>query len=71
MNDKVAVGAHVYIDDAPSNITQLRGQGYKTIVFSNSTNRGIEGPRAENWPEAEQLVLEAREEWLTGTQSLI
>jgi 5'(3')-deoxyribonucleotidase len=70
MNDKVAVGAHVYIDDAPSNINQLRGQGCKTIVFSNSTNRGLPGPRADNWQEVERLVLEAREEWKTGTQAL-
>jgi 5'(3')-deoxyribonucleotidase len=70
MNDKVAVGAHVYIDDAPSNITQLRGQGCKTIVFSNSTNRDLPGPRADNWREVERLVLEAREEWRTGTQTL-
>jgi 5'(3')-deoxyribonucleotidase len=70
MNDKVAVGAHVYIDDAPSNITQLRGQGCKTIVFTNSTNRGLGGPRADNWQEVERLVLEAREEWKTGTQAL-
>jgi 5'(3')-deoxyribonucleotidase len=70
MNDKVAVGAHVYIDDAPQNITQLRGQGNKTIVFSNSTNRGIPGPRADSWLEAEKIVLEAMEEWRTGTTNL-
>jgi 5'(3')-deoxyribonucleotidase len=70
MKDKVAVGAHVYIDDAPVNINQLRSQGCKTIVFSNSTNRGLGGPRADNWREAEKLVMEAREEWLTGTQAL-
>ncbi|MDR3166717.1 MAG: 5'-nucleotidase [Treponema sp.] len=70
MNDKGAVGAHVYIDDAPANITQLRDQGYKTIVFTNSTNRGLPGPRADSWLEAEQLVMEAREEWRTGTQDL-
>ena len=70
MNDKVAVGAHVYIDDAPSNISQLRSQGCKTIVFSNSTNGGLPGPRADSWQEVERLVLEAREEWRTGTQAL-
>ena len=70
MNDKGAVGAHVYIDDAPENITSLRKQGYKTIVFSNSTNRGLPGPRADNWLEVEQLVMDAREEWKTGTVGL-
>jgi len=70
MNDKGAVGAHVYIDDAPENIKSLRKQGCKTIVFSNSTNRGLPGPRADNWLEVEKLVLEAREEWKTGTVGL-
>ena len=70
MADKGAVGAHVYIDDAPSNIRRLREQGCSTIVYSNSTNRGIPGPRAENWQEVEQLVLEAMEEWQTGTRNM-
>ncbi|MDR2662324.1 MAG: 5'-nucleotidase [Treponema sp.] len=70
MNDKVAVGAHLYIDDAPQNIQQLRDQGHSTIVFSNSTNKDIAGPRADSWEEAERLVLEALEEWRTGTTSM-
>jgi 5'(3')-deoxyribonucleotidase len=70
MNDKVAVGAHVYIDDAPANIMQLREQGHKTIVFSNSTNRDFPGPRADSWAEAERIVLDAMEEWKTGTTNL-
>ena len=70
MNDKGAVGAHVYIDDAPENITSLRKQGCKTIVFSNSTNRDLPGPRADNWLEVERLVMDAREEWITGTVGL-
>ncbi|MCL2721490.1 MAG: 5'-nucleotidase [Treponema sp.] len=70
MNDKGAVGAHVYIDDAPENITSLRKQGCKTIVFSNSTNRDFPGPRANDWFEVEKIVMEAREEWRTGTIGL-
>jgi len=70
MADKGAVGAHVYIDDAPANIERLRDQGCKTIVFSNSTNQGIPGPRAETWQVVEQLVMEAREEWQTGTRNM-
>jgi 5'(3')-deoxyribonucleotidase len=70
MNNKVAVGAHLYIDDAPQNIQQLRDQGHRTIVFSNSTNKGIPGPRADSWEETERLVLEAMEEWKTGTTSM-
>ena len=70
MADKGAVGAHVYIDDSPSNIERLRGQGCKTIVFSNSTNRKLPGPRAETWQDVERLVMEAREEWQTGTRNM-
>ena len=70
MNDKGAVGAHVYIDDAPENIVNLRNQGCKTIIFSNSTNKNMPGPRADNWFEAERLVMEAKEEWRTGTAGL-
>jgi 5'(3')-deoxyribonucleotidase len=70
MNDKGAVGAHVYIDDAPENITALRKQGCKTIVFSNSTNRRLPGPRADNWADVENIVMEAQEEWKTGTAGL-
>ena len=70
MADKGAVGAHVYIDDAPANITRLRAQGCHTIVFTNSTNRELPGPRADNWQEVERLVMEAREEWETGTRNM-
>ena len=70
MADKGAVGAHVYIDDSPANINRLRDQGCRTIVFSNSTNREFPGPRANNWQDIEKLVMEAREEWLTGTRNM-
>jgi len=70
MNDKGAVGAHIYVDDAPENIINLRNQGCKTIVFGNSTNRNLPDPRANNWFEVERLVMEAREEWRTGTVDL-
>jgi 5'(3')-deoxyribonucleotidase len=70
MNDKGAVGAHVYLDDAPANIMDLRNQGCKTIVFTNSTNRKLSGPRADTWLRVETLIMEALEEWTTGTQGL-
>jgi 5'(3')-deoxyribonucleotidase len=70
MKDKGAVGAHVYIDDAPRNIETLRANGCNCIVFSNSTNRGLRGPRADDWYEVENLVLRARDEWLTGARGL-
>jgi beta-phosphoglucomutase-like phosphatase (HAD superfamily) len=70
MADKGAVGAHVYIDDAPANVIRLRDQGCRTIVFSNSTNRDLPGPRADTWQDAERLVMEAKEEWTTGALDL-
>jgi 5'(3')-deoxyribonucleotidase len=70
MNDKGAVGAHVYIDDAPENIIRLRNHGCRTIVFTNSTNRSLPGPRADSWQEVERLVMEAQAEWKTGTLDL-
>ncbi|MCX7656608.1 MAG: 5'-nucleotidase [Treponemataceae bacterium] len=70
MKDKGAVGAHVYVDDSPENVKKLRQQGCRTIVFTNSTNRNLPPPRANNWQEVEQLVLEAYEEWKTGTLNL-
>jgi len=70
MADKGAVGAHVYVDDAPANIVRLGNQGCKTIVFTNSTNRELPGPRANNWQDVERLVMEAKEEWETGTRNM-
>jgi 5'(3')-deoxyribonucleotidase len=70
MNDKGAVGAHVYIDDAPSNIIQLRALRCKTIIFTNSTNRQLPGLRANSWQDVERLVMEAQEEWTTGTSDM-
>jgi 5'(3')-deoxyribonucleotidase len=70
MKDKGAVGAHVYIDDAPSNVKSLREQGCHTIVFTNSTNRDLAGPSANTWLDVENLVMDALDEWTTGTLNL-
>jgi 5'(3')-deoxyribonucleotidase len=70
MNDKGAVGANLYIDDAPQNVTALRKMGARTIVFSNSTNHDVAGPRADTWQDVFRMVLDAREEWRTGTQNI-
>jgi hypothetical protein len=51
-------------------VLDLRAAGCHTIVFGNSTNRGLEGPRADSWIEVEKLVLDAMEEWRTGALSL-
>ena len=51
MQQKTAVGADLYIEDSPANIERLRAEGQKTIVFTNSTNEHLPGPRANNWDE--------------------
>jgi 5'(3')-deoxyribonucleotidase len=63
MKDKAAVGANLYIDDSPSNVRALRDAGHRTIVFTNSTNRELPGPRADNWGQVVETVLAARGEF--------
>ncbi|MGE5486875.1 MAG: 5' nucleotidase, NT5C type [bacterium] len=63
MKDKAAVGANLYIDDSPENVVRLRDAGLRAIVFSNSTNRDLAGPRADNWTEVEKIVLDEMEQW--------
>lgn len=63
MGDKKAVGAHFYIEDAPGNIAQLREDGNEVLVYANSTNRQVEGPRVEDWDSVETAVLAARDRW--------
>ncbi len=57
MKEKSAVGADLYIEDSPANVERLRGEGAKTLVFSNSTNEQLPGPRASSWDEVLELVL--------------
>ena len=63
MGDKAAVGADLYIEDSPDHVQRLREDGHKTIVFTNSTNEGLPGPRADSWLEVESLVLKELEDW--------
>jgi 5'(3')-deoxyribonucleotidase len=63
MQQKTAVGADLYIEDSPANIERLRAEGQKTIVFSNSTNEKLHGPRAYTWDEVVQLVLAEKRAW--------
>jgi 5'(3')-deoxyribonucleotidase len=58
MKDKEQVGADIYIEDAPHNVNRLREKELYTICFANSTNKDIEGPRAENWEEVYHLIHE-------------
>ncbi len=63
MQQKTAVGADLYVEDSPANIERLRGEGAKTIVFSNSTNEQLPGPRANNWNEVLELVMAEKRAW--------
>ena len=63
MSDKAAVGADLYIEDSPDNVERLRADGHSTIVFSNTTNRHLAGPRADTWAEVEALVVRELEKW--------
>lgn len=56
MKEKERVGADIYIEDSPNNISALRTQDCYTICFGNSTNRHIAPPRAESWDEVYNLV---------------
>ena len=58
MKDKEQVGADIYVEDNPANITRLRGEGFHTICFGNSSNRDVAAPRAESWSEVYRLVHE-------------
>lgn len=57
MKDKGAVGADLYIEDSPANVEALRAAGHPTIVFGNSTNKSLDNPRVESWPEVERVVM--------------
>jgi 5'(3')-deoxyribonucleotidase len=63
MPDKAAVGADLYIDDTPDNVAALRAKGLSTIVFTNSTNRDVDPPRADTWEEVEEIVLRELDQW--------
>jgi 5'(3')-deoxyribonucleotidase len=63
MQQKTAVGADLYIEDSPANIERLRSEGAKTIVYSNSTNEHLAGPRANSWDDVLQLALAEKRAW--------
>jgi 5'(3')-deoxyribonucleotidase len=63
LRDKGAVGADLYIEDSPPYLEALFQEGRRVIIFTNSTNRAIAGPRVGNWEEAEAQVRAALAEW--------
>lgn len=65
MEDKTAVGAHLYIEDSPKNIERLRELEQEVIIFTNSTNRGVPGLRADTWADVERMILERQKRYLS------
>jgi 5'(3')-deoxyribonucleotidase len=63
MREKAAVGADLYVEDSPENVARLRAQGLKTLVFSNSTNEHLAGPRAHSWNEVVEFVMAEKADW--------
>lgn len=63
MKSKGDVGADLYIEDSPNNIAALQKAGRNVLIFTNSTNKHVDGMRANNWEEAEKKVLEKLAEW--------
>jgi 5'(3')-deoxyribonucleotidase len=67
MREKAAVGADLYIEDAPGNVRALRSAGSQVIVYANSTNLEVEGPRTDSWDGIEKLVMSTLREWKAKT----
>ena len=60
---KPEIEADCYIDDAPHNISELREEGNRVIVFDQPYNREFAGPRAMTWADVETIVVEMLAEW--------
>jgi 5'-nucleotidase len=56
IGDKPDVGADVYVDDSPRNVTSLRAAGRTTLVFDQPYNRHLAGPRVHDWREVTAFV---------------
>lgn len=52
------VGADAYIDDGPHNIEALRAAGRTAIIYDQPYNSHLDGLRASNWAEAEEIIYE-------------
>jgi len=63
LGQKPEVEADCYVDDAPHNIAALRASGNDVIVFDQPYNRDEAEPRAQNWAQVEQLVMERLTAW--------
>ncbi|NNC79220.1 MAG: hypothetical protein HKN94_03615 [Acidimicrobiales bacterium] len=68
LGNKPDVGANVYVDDGPHNITALRGAGHEAIIFDQPYNRHLSGLRAADWAEVEEIVMEMAADRTGGMQ---
>lgn len=57
-SDKKRVSVDCLVDDSPTNITSVRDNGGYVIVFDQPYNQHLDGPRAHNWDEVYELVVE-------------
>jgi len=56
--DKAMVNADAYIEDAPHNVIDIRAAGGHAITFDQPYNAQVDGPRAHDWAEVEEIVVE-------------
>jgi 5'(3')-deoxyribonucleotidase len=66
MQHKTHVGANLYIEDSEKHVIQYRAAGSEVIIFTNSTNRQLEGLRADDWSQVEEIVLDRYTNWRSG-----
>ena len=58
MQHKTHVGANIYIEDSKKHIKEYQNAGSDVIIFTNSTNKHVEGDlRADTWEQAKDIVL--------------
>lgn len=57
---KHRAGCHIYLDDAPHNIAELREFGAEAVVYDAPYNRDVSGPRVRNVDDFAELVLAVR-----------
>ena len=63
MQHKTHVGANLYIEDSEKHVKEYRRAGNEVIIFTNSTNRHLDGLRAHSWADVEAIVMDRYEAW--------
>lgn len=58
LKNKASVKASLFVDDAPSNVYSIRESGSEVLVFEASYNHDVPGPRASNWNEAYDFIVD-------------